>query len=239
MNYISSSVLHIGASILLLSTLACKKIPGELPCSCEPDPPAYKKGSVPQKLAICGTLTLPIDTTINYGIDIIVFVGVYYVAHETIPELKLHDSTNFFNGPFMQINSVHWDFSVDATVKDLNGNTLLQMIDSKWYVYTNNVSKYNYDAKGMEIFDKQGHIAFSIDSKNPLTDMFGSSLTVQGLFPLPDGTFLFAETIESNLPLYFSIATPEQKAEFDSVYSHFPIQPIFRYTGPNWQHARL
>jgi hypothetical protein len=238
MTHTSTPILRVFVVLLLLSSVACKKLPGELPCECDTNPPVYKKGGGPQKLAVCGTLNLPIDTTLNYWFDIIVFVGDYN-AHETIPELKLRDSTNFFNEPFMQINAVHWDFSVNATIKDLYGNALLQMMDSKWYVYTNNVGKYNYDAKGLEIFDKQGHIAFSIDSKNPPKDMFNSSLTVQGLFPLPDGTFLFAETIDRNLPLYFSIATPEQKAEFDTAYSHFPIQPLFRYTGPNWQHARL
>ena len=163
----SITLLRAFAGFLLLGSLACKKLPNELPCGCDPNPPMYKKGAGPQKLAVCGTLTLPIDTTINYGIDIIVFVGIYN-AHETIPELKIHDSTNFFNDQFMQINSVHWDFSVNATIKDLYGNTLLQMMDNKWYVYSNNVGKYNYDAKGLELFDKQGHIAFSIDSRNPL-----------------------------------------------------------------------
>ena len=214
-------------------------MPGELPCGCEPDPPVYKKGANSQKPAPCGTLTLPIDTTINYGIDIIVFVGIAN-SHETIPELKLHTSTSFFDQPFLQITGLHWYFSVNTTVKDRNGNTLIQMMDSKWYVYTNNVSKYNYDAHGLELFDKQGHIAFSIDSKKSQSDMFGAALVVQGLFPQPDGTFMFAELTDGPLPpLYLPSGTPELNAIFDSVYNQYPIQPLFRYTGPNWQHARL
>src|SRR5690349_19280465 len=98
MPHTSPSTLRILASLLLLSSVACKKLPNELPCGCDPNPPVYKKGSGPQKLAPCGTLNLPIDTTINYGIDIIVFVGLDN-AHETIPELQLHTSTSFYDQP--------------------------------------------------------------------------------------------------------------------------------------------
>ena len=225
------------AGLLLLSSLACKKLPGELPCGCDTNPPAYKKGAGPQKLAPCGTLTLPIDTVQKYPIDIIVFIGIA-IGQETIPEMRYHDSTNFSNDPSLQINALHWYFSVNATVKDLNGNTLMQMMDNKWYVYTNNVGKYNYDAKGLEIFDKQGHIAFSIDSKNPVGEG-DPSLTIQGLFPSPDGTVVIAELTESGHNLILPYGTPELNAAFDSVYFQSPIQPLFRYTGPNWQHARL
>jgi len=242
MIHTSTPILRVFAGLLLLSSVACKKLPGELPCECDSNPPVYKKGGGPQKLAVCGTLNLPIDST-DYLTDIIVFVGFYSVAHETVQELKLNPGTSFFNNSpiSLQIYGLHWYFSVNTTLKDRNGNTLLQMMDSKWYVYTNNISKYNYDARGLEIFDKQGHIAFSIDSRNPLTDMFGSSLTVQGLFPQPDGTFLFAEAEGEGpqAPFYLPSGTPELNAIFDSVYNQYPIQPLFRYTGPNWQHARL
>ncbi|HEY8972215.1 MAG TPA: hypothetical protein VIM64_24090 [Puia sp.] len=235
MTHTFSTILRMLAGLLLPSSMACKKLPGELPCECDTNPPMYKKGGGPQKLAVCGTLNLPIDTT-NYLIDIIAYVGYYSIAHETLPELNLHTSTSFFNDPStsLQIYGLHWYFSVNTTLKDRNGNTLLQMMDSKWYVYTNNISKYNYDARGLEIFDKQGHIAFSITDD-------GTSLMVQGLFPQPDGTFLFAEVVGDGplAPFYLPSGTPELNAIFDSVYNQYPIQPLFRYTGPNWQHARL
>lgn len=33
--------------------------------------------------------------------------------------------------------------------------------------------------------------------------------------------------------------TPAQRAWFDHLYDSIPIQPMFRYTGKDWQHSRL
>jgi hypothetical protein len=238
MNYSSPSsmLLRAFAGLLLLTSMACnKKVPGELPCGCEPDPAVHKKGNGSQKLAICGTLSLPIDSTLSPAALVIAFLGQEPFGNYDIPELGPTKTMPFFSSSALQIESVGWRFSVSGSIKDLKGNLLVQIMDNKWYVYTNNVGKYNYDARGLEVFDKQGHISLSIDSK-PST-MLRTSINVQGVVPMADNTVALYEIDRYFYP--FNYGTPELNAVFEQYYQEWPIQPLFRYTGPNWQHARV
>ena len=228
----SSMLLRMLSSLLLLASMACnKKLPVGLPCGCEPVSAVYTKGNSSQKLAICGTLNLPIDSTLPPSDLVIAYLGQEPVGNYDIPELGPTKILPFFSSSALQIESVSWHFSVGASIKDLKGNLLVQMMDNKWYVNINNVGKYNYDATGLEVFDKQGHISLSIDSKAP------SSINIQGVIPMADNTVALYEMDRYFLP--FNYGTPALDSVFELYYHQWPIQPLFRYTGPNWQHARL
>jgi hypothetical protein len=228
----SSMLLRTLTSLLLLASISCnKKLPGELPCGCDPEQAVYTKGNSSQKLAICGTLNLPIDSTLSPADLVIAYLGQEPVGDYDIPELGSTKTLPFFNSSALQIESVGWHFSVSASIKDLKGNLLIQIMDNKWYVNTKNVGKYNYDAKGLEVYDKLGHISLSIDSKGP------SSVNIEGVIPMADNTVALYEIDRFFLP--FPYGTPALDSVFEQYYQQWPIQPLFRYTGPNWQHARL
>ena len=230
------SNLRMSAGLLLFAFMACnKKLPVESPCGCEPDAAVYYKENISQKLAVCGTLDLPIDSTLTPAALVVAYLGIQPFGNYDIPELVFNPNLPFFSSSAIQIVAAGWRFSVNASIKDLKGNLLVQIMDNKWYVYTDHVGKYNYDAKGLEIFDKQGHISLSIDSK-PSTRLL-TSMTVQGVIPIGNNSVEFYNSNMYFPP--FSYGTPELDAVFEQYYQAYPIQPLFRYTGPNWQHARI
>ena len=230
------TLLRAFAGLLLLASIACnKKLPGELLCGCEPDHAADKKGNSSHRLAVCGTLDLPIDSTLTNAAIVSAYLGQVPWGTYDIPELGPTRTLGFFGSSAMEITSIGWHFNISATVKDLKGNLLVQIMDNKWFVYINNVGKYNYDDKGLEVFDKQGHISLSVDSKPP--NSLSTSMTVEGIVPLADSTVAYYNSNRVVLP--FPYGTPEENAFIDLYYQTFPIQPLFRYTGPNWQHARV
>jgi hypothetical protein len=222
--------------LLLLASIACnKKLPGELPWGCDPEQAVYTKGNSSQKLAICGTLNLPIDFTLSPAALVIAYLGQEPFGNYDIPELGPTKIAPFFSSSALQIESVGWHFSVSASIKDLKGNLLVQIMDNKWYVNTKNVGKYNYDAKGLEVYDKLGHIYLSIDSSPPTT--YRTSVNIEGVIPMADNTVALYEIDRFFLP--FPYGTPALDSVLEQYYQQWPIQPLFRYTGPNWQHARL
>jgi hypothetical protein len=232
----SSMLLRTLTSLLLLASMACnKKLPVGLPCGCEPEAAVYTKGNSSQKLASCGILNLPIDSTLSPAALVIAYLGQEPVGDYDIPELGSTKTLPFFSSSALQIESVGWHFSVSASINDLKGNVLVQIMDNKWYVNTDNVGKYNYDAKGLEVYDKQGHISLSIDSKPPTT--YTTSVNIEGVIPMADNTVALYEIDRFFLP--FPYGTPALDSVFEQYYQQWPIQPLFRYTGPNWQHARL
>jgi len=234
----STTPLRAFAGFLLFASFACKKLPNELPCGCDPNPPVYKKGNTSTPLAICGTFNFPIDPIQNPWDLISVYLGLQkQLGMYSIQELGTGITLNFLGGPSLDIKAIGYNFVINANITDLKGNPLIQVMDNKWYIYKNNVGKYNYDAKGMEIYDKLGHIAFSIDARPNAKAAF-STLVYQGISLFSDNTVDYFVYDDRLIP-EFPYVTPEDKAAFEQFYNAFPIQPMFRYTGPNWQHARL
>ena len=127
-------------------------------------------------------------------------------------------------------------FVLNATIYDMHGRLLFEVHDNKWRVYPEAVRKYNYDSNGFEIYDKENRIAISIDANPP---WHTGSLFVQGIVPCTStGLGFFSKawaTYDTDIPY----GTPALNKAFDHYYDSLAIQPLFRYTGKDWQHARL
>ena len=124
MIHISSLTLRTFAGLLLLSTMACKKLPDELPCGCEPDPPVYKKGGPSQPLAVCGTLRLFIDSTQSPGAFELAFLGSVQLGLYNFAELGLNATLRWGGNERLQVSSIGFRFSIDGAVTDLNHTPL-------------------------------------------------------------------------------------------------------------------
>ena len=129
----------------------------------------------------------------------------------------------------------HFKRYIDAEIRDLHGNLLLEFRKSKWQVFRNAIGKFNYDDNGLEVYDKEGRIAFNMNFVDG-----GSQFTFfNGIIPCTStrlGYFSYSSSVFStNMPY----GTPKLNHEFDSLYRARPIKPIFRYTGRDWQHSRL
>jgi hypothetical protein len=153
----------------------------------------------------------------------------------TYAELLSNPSQGFFSSPVLEAHTADFKYFISASIKDLKGNPLVEIKDNKWFVYIENVGKYNYDATGFEVFDKAGHISLSFG----FTYRAGLvNLEVQGVIPTSGSTLEYYALAAPSL-IDFQYGTPALNKAFQDIYDIVPIKPIFRYQGSGWQHARL
>lgn len=187
-----------------------------------------------RELATSGTFNFPIDSSVTNSAELVSLLGSMMFGFYDVPlsiRSYLHpmDTECNFNVKIYQYN-----FLVSANVYDLHGDLVFQVNDNKWRIFRDDVRKYNYDAKGFEVYDKSDQIVMSIDFRPILGE---PAVVVQAVLPCtasilgyyPSTNFL------SNIPY----GTPALNRAFDHLYDSIPIQPMFRYTGKDWQHSRL
>jgi hypothetical protein len=229
-------------AFLITSIVACNKgIPNDPTCGCEPEQQTIKKGgaSLSKVLYPCGVLSLPIDSSFGPGTLVAAYLGFRALGLYNLLELSGYSRIAFFVDSNVQIYSVHYNYFISTNIRDLKGNLLVQINDNKWFIYTKAVGKYNYDAKGLEVFDKEGHIALSIDSKPyTSTGSYPTTLNVQGVIARTNNTVTLYE-LDRYLPVDYPYGTSALNKAFNHVYDSIPITPLFRYSGANWQHARV
>lgn len=197
--------------------------------------PCFKPG---MPLETSGVFDFPIDSTLPGNTQIYVFLGGRHNDPYNLTELFFSSYLPLYSICNMTIYISDFKYFITAKVYDLQGNLLFEIQDNTWRVYRNAIHKFNYDDNGLEVIDKEGRIAISID--------FGGTLYVQGIIPctstslgyylLPEFSPNFKEGVfEMNIPY----GTPELNKAFDHLYDSLPIKPMFRYVGKDWQHARI
>jgi hypothetical protein len=226
--------------IFALGAVSCKKhIPESLLCTCDVSGQGEEKSSKGEEtfkgLAICGVFNFPIPKNTDRSADIQASLGGTPYGTYAFAELLANPSQNFFSVPDLEAHTANFEYFISASVKDLKGNPLVEIKDNKWFVYTGNVGKYNYDSAGFEVYDKAGHISLSF---NYIQEGTFFNLAVQGVIPDSDSTLeYYANGVYQYID--FQYGTPALNEAFQVIEDGLPIQPIFRYTGVGWQHARL
>ena len=230
--------------LVFLGTGSCKKHSAEFPL-CDCDTPAGQSGGkleggqASRKLAFCGEFNLTLAGITDNGTNIEASLGEVPYGTYAYAELLFNSNQGFFSSPVLESHTSNFKYYLSASIKDLNGNPMVEIKDNKWFVFVENVSKYNYDSSGFEVFNKSGEISLSFDFTK--VNAGTVNLEVQGVVPISDSTMKFYNRREFS-PLFavFRIGTPVlDKNFYDSFYVYEPIKPIFRYTGAGWQHARL
>lgn len=229
--------------IFVLGAVSCKKHSRDiLLCDCDVAAQGGDKlegGQAFKGLAFCGEFNLPFRGITNPATTIEADLGPVHDGTYSYAELLDNSNQEFFSTPVLEAHTDNFKYFISASIKDLNGNPVVEIKNNKWFVYLKNVSKYNYDSTGFEVFNKAGEIALSFDFTQ--SNGFDVDLVVQGVVPTSDSTMMFYN-IHGFLPVFtvFQIGTQALNKSFhDNIYVLNPIQPIFRYTGPGWQHARL
>ena len=244
-NYLRPSRLITTMMLLLaLGAVSCKKqLPESQLCTCDVASQGgeqlSKGGKTSTQLAICGVFDLPIPPNLDNGTTIEASLGIIPYGTYAYAELLVNPSVieGFFSTPVLEAYTVNFKYFFSASIKDLKGNPLVDIKDNKWFVYIENVGKYNYDANGFEVYDKAGHISLSFDFM-PGTRIV--NLRVQGVVPISSSTLeYYAYNFPDPNQNEFQYGTPALNKFFEYIYTTVPIQPIFRYSGPGWQHARL
>lgn len=187
------------------------------------------------ELATCGVFDFPFGPLVSPATDVSVNLGDRQYGTYTYAEILIHPMQEFYTVPNLHLYTSDFKFFLSASIKDLNGNMLVEIKDNKWMIYKKNVGKYNYDTNGFEVYDKAGHISLSLDFKP--ANQSATSLTVQGVIPLTSNTLHYYKTYRFFPD--FQFGTPELNQAFDEIYFGLPITPIFRYEGSGWRGARL
>ncbi|HXD79617.1 MAG TPA: hypothetical protein VN616_17495 [Puia sp.] len=127
----------------------------------------------------------------------------------------------------------HLRYHLTMKIYDLRGRLIFAVNDNKWQVYRNAAGKFNYDDKGFEVYDKENRIAFNLN----LVDFGQQFMYFQGIIPCSSSSLAYYNRTYT----FFTVpyGTPALNAAFDHLYDSIPIQPLFRYTGRDWQHSRL
>jgi hypothetical protein len=197
--------------------------------------PCFRPG---MPMETSGVFDFPIDSTLPGYTQIYAFLGGRSSDPYNLTELFYSNYLSLFNICNMTIYVSDFKYFITATVNDLQGNLLIQIQDNAWHVNRNAIHKFNYDDNGLEVIDREGHVAISID--------FGGTIYVQGIIPctstslgyyvLPEFSPTYTEGVfQLNIPY----GTPELNKDFEHLYDSLPIKPMFRYVGRDWQHSRL
>ena len=231
--------------IFALGAVSCKKnLPGSKQCTCDVanqvGEQLSKEGGTSGKLAICGVFDLPLLPNLDRATTIEASLGLVPYGTYAYAELLTTPSAieGFFSTPVLEAYEANFKYFISASIKDLKGNPIVDIKDNKWFVYIENVGKYNYDANGFEVYDKAGHISLSFDF---IQGEYTVNLLVQGVVPISSSTLeYYALATRGQVGLVeYQYGTPALDKAFQYFYNAIPIKPIFRYSGPGWQHARL
>jgi hypothetical protein len=230
--------------ILILASPACNKLTPQL------HPPATKNSITSdsaknrsqsrsgncfpgQALATSGEFYWPIDSTQSNAVQIVVYLAHYSDAYN-LGELRDRKRRFLASVCNLEFYTENLQYFVNGSLYDLHGNIMFQVQDNKWKIFRNTILRYNYDANGFELYDKAGRIALSIN----LRDLnYGPIIYCRVISPCT------STTLEYSSPNFFytdiPYGTKQSDHAFDSLYHSDPILPLFRYTGRDWQHARL
>jgi hypothetical protein len=226
--------------ILALGAFSCNKhLPPPQGCTCDVDDQGVLKfgkgGATFNGLAVCGVFNLPVVPNDGRATTLIASLGWREFGFYEYAELLSNPNQGFFVFPDVEVNTADFKYFLSASINDLKGNPLVMFKNNQWFVYLENVGKYNYDSTGFELYDRAGHICLSFDY---LVTNGENNLVVQGVVPSSDSTLSFY-TLSESVYINFPYGTPASNQFFEYVYNTTPIKPLFRYTGPGWQHARL
>lgn len=229
-------------SILLIATVGCNKMTPEIrnavPVTTQSESQTATSAKNGHGHIKPGT---PLETSgvFNFSIHpenqlIIAILGSHRSGFYPFAELK-HTPNHIFPLDYVCDLTVYIQqltYHVTTDVKDLHSRLLLRVLDNKWRVFRDSVGKYNYDDKGFEVYDKDGHIAFNVN----LVDGSTQKIYINGIIPCTSTSLgYYSPSFASDVPF----GTPALDKAFDHLYDSLPIRPLFRYTGKNWQHARL
>ncbi len=114
---------------------------------------------------------------------------------------------------------------VTMTIYDAQKNLIAEVDSNKWRINKNLVSKFNFDEKGLEIFDNKGRIALSIDI------LFNNTIQIQGLIE-NDVQVLY---LTENGALF---TTPNENEGIVNFLKRDPYRQLFKYTGKKWHGVR-
>jgi len=192
-----------------------------------------------QPLATSGEFSFPIDPSLSNAAEAVVVLGGGNNGEYNLDELRDHIKRGLAGAcePGSHVLDTYildLKYFITTTIYDLQGNLIFQAQDNKWQVFKNAAGKYNYDDHGFEVYDKFGQIALSIDFR---VYRIAPALFINGITPCSDSILWYYSPHEIFRRIPYG--TKRLNRAFDLLYDSVPIAPLFRYTGKDWQHARL
>jgi hypothetical protein len=122
---------------------------------------------------------------------------------------------------------------ITVDIYDLDGNPLVEIDSNRWTRSGSSLTKFNYDDKGFEIFDKDSHIAFSVDFPTYNT------IKMQGYLIDKEKGHQYL-IIGGSLFSYKRISGPETSAdELRPLIDSIKFTQLFCYTGGDWLGKRI
>jgi len=186
-----------------------------------------------QALATFGEFYWPIDSTQSNAVQIVVYLG-YNADAFNLGELRDRRRRLLASVCNLEFYTQDLQYFVSGSIYDLYGNLMFQVQDNKWKIIRNSILKYNYDDNGFELYDKAGRIALRIDVRSP---NYGPKIYCSVISPCTSTTLIYCAPL--NFYLNVPYGTKALDRAFEQLYQSDPIPALFRYTGKDWQHARL
>jgi hypothetical protein len=183
-----------------------------------------------------GSFSFPMDSGLGNGALISPYLGNRGLGLFNYSEVKDKALVDMGGSASIMLSIKNNKYFINATIRDLDDNIVVEIVDNDWRIFENAVSKYNFDKSGFEAFDNTGRIVLSFDFRKDSKNNNITTLFIQGFTCYPDESVGFYPN--SNFFDSFRLADPSHAA-MRQFYDKTPIQPRFRYFGDNWQHARL
>lgn len=157
------------------------------------------------------------DITLHYGSNEIINPKESFIFGLNINGMSV--SANYAPIYFLIANDVLY---ITTKLYDEEANLIVEIENNKWRLNKNFVSKFNFDDKGVEIFDNKGRVFFSVNI-------------------LPQNTIEIQAILASGKTL--DLVTPNGffggiNGDGISILNTLNIQPLFEYTGNKWRGVR-
>ncbi|MFT3705173.1 MAG: hypothetical protein QM802_22595 [Agriterribacter sp.] len=194
---------------------------------------AILKKNTDDEFAIAGELSLKLDSNaigkaaiprIDWGNNNIM-LG-YYMPYQRL---------NFFNDlpakstwDAISIRAEQYRILLKGKIVDLEENIIMEIQENKWRVNKAFLGKFNFDDKGMEIFDTKGRVIFSINLSSDNT------ITFRGLITTAQNPDLVIVSSDNGFHLFES----REKKVRDSLLTTIYTKPLFKYLGNKWHGVR-
>lgn len=183
-----------------------------------------------------GSFSFPLDKGLGNGALISPYLGNRSLGLYNYVEIKDQQSVDMGGAVDISLQIAKNSYFINALIRDLDDNIVVQIVNNNWRIYKNAVSKYNFDDKGFEVFDNTGRIVMSFDFRKDNKSGNITTLFIQGFTQYPDGSVGFFPS--TNFFDHIKLEDPSHAA-MRQFYDKSPIEPLFKYFGPDWQHVRL
>jgi len=182
------------------------------------------------EFAVTGEFVFDFDKPFNEDEDVRVFFGSMSISAPLSDFRKINGISRFISIGYnpLRFKIIGQKLLVSCKIYDTSDNFIVEIIDNKWRVNKNAVSKFNFDNKGFEVFDNKGRVSISV------TIIEDNVLLVQGIFPNRKyKSMAIASAFGYSPNESFGSSEDEYRLDTTTFYQ------LFNYTGNKWHGERI